>query len=210
MGPGVSAPPKTVLHASAEEETAIRAAVREARGMDTLSGARRLARVEDAAAALAFFAEEAVSGPLYSLPRPLTEAGMTAWIAERVARHARGEGLLLFTWDEAGAVLSYADVTVWPQHASGELGGAVRADRQNSGEGTANMRAMFGWMFEGLGLRLIGLTAAKDNVRSARGIEAAGFVPMGERTVTRADGATRESRYWEMTREAWRERHGAP
>jgi len=206
----VSAPPKTVLHASAEEEAAIRAAVREARGMDTLGGARRLARVEDAAAALVFFSEDAVFGPLYSLPRPLSEAGMAAWIGERVARHERGEGLLLFIWDSAGAILSYADVTVWPQHASGELGGAVRGDRQNSGEGSVNMRVMFGWMFEGLGLRLIGLTAAKDNVRSARGIEAAGFVRMGERTVSRTDGATRESLYWEMTREAWREKYGAP
>lgn len=205
----MSAPPKTVLHASTEEEAAIRAAVREAHGLDTLGGARRLARVEDAGAALTFFADEAVSGPLYSLPRPLSEAGLAEWIAERVARHARGEGLLLLVWDSAGAIASYADVTVWPQHASGELGGAVRADRQNSGEGSVNMRAMFGWMFEGLGLRLIGLTAAKDNVRSARGIEAAGFVPMGERTVVRADGAVRESRYWEMTRDAWRERYGA-
>lgn len=206
----MSAPPKTVLHASTEEAAAIRAAVREARGMDTLGGARRLARIDDAGAAAAFFSEEAVSRWLYSLPRPIDEEGMRAWIGERVARHQRGEGMLLFTFDAAGAIASHADITVWPERASGELGGAVRADRQNSGEGSANMRTMFGWMFEGLGLRLIGLTAAKDNIRSARGIEAAGFVRMGERTVTREDGTTRESLYWEMTRQAWRERYGQP
>ena len=33
-----------------------------------------------------------------------------------------------------------------------------------------------------------------------------GFVRMGNRVVTRPDGTTRESVYWEMTREAWRAR----
>ena len=61
-------------------------------------------------------------------------------------------------------------------------------------------------MFESLGVRLIGLTAALDNVRSARIIEGVGFVPMGERDGVRPDGTVRRSRYWEMTREAWRAR----
>jgi hypothetical protein len=50
----MSAPPKTVLTATAEEEAAIRAAVREARGLDP---ARRLATVEDAAALAEFFSD---------------------------------------------------------------------------------------------------------------------------------------------------------
>lgn len=59
-------------------------------------------------------------------------------------------------------------------------------------------------MFEHLGVRLIGLTAAKDNIRSARVIEAAGFVPRGERESVRADGSIRVSLYWELTRDQWR------
>lgn len=58
-------------------------------------------------------------------------------------------------------------------------------------------------MFSELRVRLICVTAAIDNVRSARVIEAAGFIPMGEREGRRADGSSRRSRYWEMSREAW-------
>ena len=65
-------------------------------------------------------------------------------------------------------------------------------------------------MFVHLGVRLIGLTAALDNVRSARLIEAAGFVPMGERESHRPDGSVRRSRYWELTREAWQALHTPP
>ena len=62
-------------------------------------------------------------------------------------------------------------------------------------------------MFDVLGVRLVGLTAALDNIRSQRVIEAAGFIDMGERDSIRPDGTVRRSRYWEMTREAWRSRH---
>lgn len=201
----MSAPPKTLLEAGPDEEAAIRAAVRAARGLSDLGGARRLARPEDAAAAAVFFADDAVSGPIYDLPRPFTEENVRAWIEGRIAKHAAGEGILTFVFDGED-IVSYADVAVWPQHASGELAGAMRADRQNTGQGGANMRMMFHWMFEVLGLRLICLTAALDNVRSQRGIDAAGFVRMGGRDVVRADGSVRSSVYWEMTRSQWREK----
>jgi RimJ/RimL family protein N-acetyltransferase len=58
-------------------------------------------------------------------------------------------------------------------------------------------------MFEHLGVRLIGLTAAQDNVRSARVIEAAGFKAKGERQSIRADGSVRVSNYWELARDEW-------
>jgi RimJ/RimL family protein N-acetyltransferase len=77
---------------------------------------------------------------------------------------------------------------------------------QNAGAGKAGAARSFGWMFDSLGVRLIGVTAALDNVRSARVIEAAGFTPMGDRESVRADGTVRRSRYWEMTREAWKAR----
>ncbi len=55
-------------------------------------------------------------------------------------------------------------------------------------------------MFDHLGVRLIGLTAALDNHRSARVIEAAGFRFIGERDSIRPDGSVRRARYWELTR----------
>ena len=62
-------------------------------------------------------------------------------------------------------------------------------------------------MFETLGVRLIGLTAALDNVRSAAAIDGAGFRRMGEVESVRSDGTTRRSLYWELTREEWEKRH---
>jgi RimJ/RimL family protein N-acetyltransferase len=128
------------------------------------------------------------------------------WIRERLARHERGENILSIVLGEEGEVMSYSDVTVWPTRSSGELAGAVRGDRQNSGRGSANVLATFDWMFETLGLRLICLTAALDNVRSQKLIDNAGFVRMGERDGVRPDGTVRRSVYWEMTREQWRAR----
>jgi RimJ/RimL family protein N-acetyltransferase len=93
---------------------------------------------------------------------------------------------------------------VWPERSSAELVGGQRGDLQNSGVGRQGAARTFGWMFETLGVRLIGLTAALDNVRSARVIEAAGFVDMGERDSVRPDGTIRRSRYWELTSEQWR------
>jgi RimJ/RimL family protein N-acetyltransferase len=58
-------------------------------------------------------------------------------------------------------------------------------------------------MFDRLGVRLIGLTAALDNARSAKVIEAAGFEPMGERDSRKPDGSIRRSRYWELTKDKW-------
>jgi RimJ/RimL family protein N-acetyltransferase len=52
-------------------------------------------------------------------------------------------------------------------------------------------------------VRLVGLTAALDNIRSAKVIEAAGFRPMGERLSQLPGGGVRRSLYWEMTREDW-------
>ena len=60
---------------------------------------------------------------------------------------------------------------------------------------------------EQLGVRLIALTAALDNVRSAASIDAAGFRRMGEIDSVRPDGTTRRSLYWELTREEWVRTH---
>ena len=62
-------------------------------------------------------------------------------------------------------------------------------------------------IFETLGVRMMCLTASLDNVRSQKGIDAAGFVRMGERDAVRPDGTIRRSVYWEMTRDEWRRRH---
>ena len=198
----MSAPPITVLTATAGEEAAIRQAVREA---DTawLGPMSRIAGPEHVAGLTALLSDPAVSGPIYDLPRPISQASVAAWVDEALKMNEVGEALLVVTLDETGAVAAYSRFSVWPDRSSAEIAGARRADHQNSGQGSAGAARSFGFMFEVLGVRLVGLTAAIDNVRSARVIEAAGFRPMGERLSRAPDVTERRSRYWETTREDW-------
>ncbi len=196
----MSAPPKTVLSATPEEEAAIRDAVRRAAGY-TVAGPEHVAGLFE------LISDPAVSDPIYDLPRPITFETVALWVAESEALRQEGRCILAVSFDEAGRIASYSRVTVWPERASGELAGARRADLQNSGQGARGVAQSIAWMFETLGLRLIGLTAALDNVRSAKAIDAAGFRRMGEVESVRADGTSRRSLYWELTLAEWQRRH---
>jgi len=196
----MSAPPKTVLTASAEEEAAIRAAVRAATG-------RTVAGPEHVEGLLALLSDPRVSQPIYDLPRPITRENVARWVAESEALRQEGRCVLSVNFDEAGAVAGYSRITVWPERSSAELAGARRADLQNSGAGRAGVAQSIAWMFEVLGVRLIGLTAALDNVRSAKAIDGAGFRRMGEVESVKPDGTTRRSLYWELARDEWVRTH---
>lgn len=198
----MSAPPKTVLTATPEEEAAIRDAVRTA-DPETLGPKRLIAGPEHTDDLLELLSDPEVSDAIYDLPRPLTQASVAAWIADFAARRTRGEGLLIVVPDFGKGLMSYSQITVWPERASAELAGAVRADIQGGGGGGEGAARSFNWIFQVLKVRLIGLTAALDNVRSARLIDRAGFVRMGEREAIRPDGTVRRSLYWEMTRDGW-------
>lgn len=202
----MSAPPKTVLHASEEEAAAIRHAVRTV-DVATLGPGRERAELRHVPGLVKLLADPAVSGPIYDLPRPIDDDSVTRWVVESQAQALAGEALLMVSLDPAGEVAGYSRITVWPEHSSAELAGAVRADLQNSGRGGAGMAHTFGWIFETLGVRLMCLTAALDNLRVHKGIDAAGFRRMGERDAVRPDGTTRRSVYWEMARDEWRRRH---
>jgi RimJ/RimL family protein N-acetyltransferase len=199
----MSAPPKTVLDVPAAEAEAIRHAVRRV-DPATLDGGRRLAGPEDVEALLDLLSDPRVSGPIYDLPRPITAETVAAWVDRCQAERERGETLLLVTRDAEGQVSGYSKISVWPDRSAAELAGAIRADRQSAGQGGAGAWRTIDWMFETLGVRLICLTAALDNIRSARLIEAMGFQRLGERDAIAEDGSVRASLYWEMSRDAWR------
>ena len=199
----MSAPPKTELEVTASEAAAIRAAVRAADPSSFDSG-RALARIGDAADLTALLSDPRVSDPIYDLPRPIELATITAWMTACEEARQRGEALLMVSRDGEGSLSGYSKITVWPDRSAAELAGAIRADRQSAGSGGAGAWRMIGWMFDALGVRLICLTAATDNLRSARLIEAMGFVRMGDREAVAEDGTVRPSLYWEMTRDAWR------
>ena len=202
----MSTPPKTVLIASEEEAEAIRERVRSADPAG-LGPNREIAEMKHVPGLAALLSDPRVSGPIYDLPRPITPESVTRWVAERQAERLAGEGVLVVTLDAAGEVSGYSHIAVWPERSSAEIAGAIRADLQGQGQGGSGMQKSFAWIFETLGVRLMCLTAALDNVRSQKGIDAAGFRRMGEREVVRRDGTTRNSVYWELTREEWEKLH---
>lgn len=202
----MSAPPKTVIQVSDEEAEAIRERVRST-DLASLGPGRAFAEMKHVPGLVELLADERVSGPIYDIPRPVTHDSITRWVAEGQAQRLAGEGLLLVTLDERGKVAGYSHIQVWPERASAELAGAIRADLQNRGQGSAGMAHAFGWIFDKLDVQLMCLTAALDNVRSQKGIDAAGFRRMGERDAVKPDGTVRRSVYWEMTRDEWRQRH---
>jgi RimJ/RimL family protein N-acetyltransferase len=202
----MSMPPKTVLAVSEEEAEAIRHAVRTA-DVTTLGEGRARADLHHVEGLVALLSDERVSGPIYDLPRPIDAEAITRWVAESQAQALAGEALLIVTLDPDGAIAGYSRITVWPDRSAAELAGAVRADRQNQGQGGRGMAHSFGWIFETLGVRMMCLTAALDNIRVQKGIDGAGFTRMGERDAVRPDGSIRRSIYWEMARDAWRIRH---
>lgn len=183
---------------------AIRAAVRAA----TQMGESRLARLEDAGGLFALLSDPLVYAPIYTLPRPLTEASVAAFIAVHLEERAAGEGLLFVRDGEDGQVMGYSDVQVWPEWAAGELGGALHPSLHGKGAGGRGAAASFAWMFEALGLDLLCETAALDNVPTQRMLDGLGFRRMGETLSTRPDGTTRASLVWEMTRAEWAAQHG--
>jgi RimJ/RimL family protein N-acetyltransferase len=183
---------------------AIRAAVRAAAQM----GESRLARPEDAGGLFALLSDPLVHAPIYTLPRPLTEASAAAFIAMHLEERAAGEGLLFVREGEDGQVMGYSDVQVWPDWGAGELGGALHPSLHGKGAGGRGAAASFAWMFEALGLDLLCETAALDNVPTQRMLDGLGFRRMGETLSTRPDGTTRASLVWEMTRAEWAAQHG--
>lgn len=202
----MSMPPKTVLEVSEEEAEAIRHAVRTA-DVASLGEGRMRADPHHIDGLVALLSDERVSGPIYDLPRPINTESIMRWVAESQAQALAGEALLIVNLDAAGRIAGYSRITVWPDRSAAELAGAVRADRQNQGQGGRGMAHSFGWIFETLGVRMMCLTAALDNIRVHKGIDDAGFVRLGERDAVRPDGTIRRSIYWEMTRDDWRMRH---
>lgn len=193
----MSTPPLTKLEVSPEEAQSIRDAVRCA-DPRTLGPDYRIADAEHAQGLTKLLSDPRVSGPIHDLPRPITLASVAAWIGEFARRRRAGEGLLVVLLDAERAIGSYSQFTVWPDHSAAEIAGAYRPDLQSHGMGRADAAKSFRWMFKSFGVRLLCVTAALDNPRSARVIEAAGFRYMGQRLSTRVDGQTRWSHYWEL------------
>ena len=87
----MSAPPKTVLTTTPEEEAAIRQAVRTA-DLSLLGPGARLAGAAHIEGLVALLSDPAVSAPIYDLPRPINPQTVGAWIEETAQLQALGDG----------------------------------------------------------------------------------------------------------------------
>jgi RimJ/RimL family protein N-acetyltransferase len=180
---------------------AIRAAVRATEF--NADGRRRIANAEDAQAFFDLIADPRVSDPIYTLPKPPSLDAARTFINRHVTDKVCGEGLLIFDFDETGALAGYHDIQVWPEWAACELGGAIRPDRQGGGTGSAGAAAAFDWLFDVIGVDLICETAALDNIRTRKLLDRLGFRCIGEIESRLPGGGVRPSQYFEMTREEW-------
>ena len=192
--------PLTRIAAGAENQASIRGAVSSA---ENLADIARVAREEDTNALTALLADPGISEPIYTLPSPINHDTVAAFIDRHLEERKRGEGLLMVGIDETGVANAYHDIQFWPQWAACELGGAIRRDRQNAGQGTSGAAAAFDWLFEFIGVDLICETAALDNVRTERLLERLGFTDMGEIESELPGGGLRPSRYRELHKADW-------
>jgi len=196
----MTAIPLTRILASEEKQDQIRRAVQRA---SEIPGLARLAQRDDAQIFTDLLSDPKISEPIYTLPPEITLNSIDHFIAEHLAERERGEGLLMIGVDEQGEVDAYHDVKIWPQWSACELGGAIRRNRQNSGQGGAGALTAFNWLFEELGVDLICETASLENIRTAKLLERIGFTYRGEIESPLPDGTTRPSKCWELTKVEW-------
>ncbi len=197
--------PITRNKVSAQAEQAIRNNVRAIASINRPDGVARLVTPADSDALLDFFSIPEVSGPIYTIEKPVTRENVAAHIREKRQAQARGEGLLTAVFGEDGRILSFMDHLIWPEWSAAEFGGAMRPERQSKGQGRAGIVSSIDWVFEVLGVNLLCFTAALDNQRSIRLIDAMGLRQMGEIISQGPNGTTRPSRVWEMTNAEWQE-----
>jgi RimJ/RimL family protein N-acetyltransferase len=175
-----------------------------------IPGLSRVVTDDDVHMLTELFSDPSLSTPIYTLPTVITQETVAAFIGLHQQEQQRGEGLLMVNEDDNGLAAGYYDVKVWPLWAACELGGAIRGDRQSSGQGGAGAVTAFNWLFDDIGADLICETAALDNIRTARLLERIGFKSMGEIESHLPEGGVRPSRYWEMTKQDWLEKMSKP
>lgn len=186
---------------SEERAQYIRDAVSNTRYM---SGLVRLASQDDVKILTELLSDSKISRAIYTLPNEINRESVAAFIEQHLEERKSGLGLLMVSVDEKGCANAYHDIQFWPQWAACELGGAIRTDKQNSGEGGARALEVFTWLFDVIGVDLICETASLENVRTARLLERIGFEYMGDIESDLPGGGKRPSRYWELRKNDWK------
>jgi len=187
--------PKTKLQIPAEEASRIRRGVQNVHQINGANGCSKLVQPYHAPEILELLKDERVSGDVYTLPRPFSLQSVTDWILDHQAQARAGEGLLLYSRDANGHIMTVTDFQFWPEYAACEFGGVIAYAHQNQSLGTSGVKAMCDFAYDTIGVRLIALTTSLNNPRSQKIIAHLGFTQMGEVDSVRADGSVRRSLY---------------
>jgi RimJ/RimL family protein N-acetyltransferase len=196
--------PITRIKTSPAQEADIRNAVRAVRTIETPNGTSRVLTPDDTEALFRYFVMPEVSAPIYTIEKPVTRESVARAIEAKCADQAAGTGLLSATFNDAGEIISHLDHIIWPDWSAAEFGGSRHPDFQSQGGGRAGIFSSTDWVFKTLKVELLCFTAALDNIRSIRLIDAMGMRRMGEITSHGPAGATRQSLVWEMSVGEWR------
>lgn len=197
-------PPDTVLKADPAERVAICRALRDVSTVETPYGVYRPATIDDADAFFTLLADPHVSGPLYTIPKPVTRDWVERWIEAHQLEAAQGAGLLMLARDGVNQPTGFVDLQVWSDRASAEFGGGISPDLQSASLGTRGAAALFDWLFQKIDIRLIAMTNALNNVRTEKLLRHLGFVRLTDRVCVAEDGTKRLPMYWALKREDWR------
>ncbi len=192
--------PDTRPDTTPEEADSIRQKVCALGHASDAPGAQMPAQPEDAPALFELLQDTRVNGPLYTIPKPVTLAWVAKWIDDHTQEQARGEGVLLIT-REGDTITGFSDIQFWPQYAAAEMGGAIKPGQQSQGRGGAGAGRLFDWLFDEMGIKLLAMTSATDNIRTQKLLTHLGFTQGRDRLSQGPDGSTRPSLYWELLKE---------
>jgi len=203
--PAMSEPPDTRIALTEKDAEKIRAAVRAITTIDVVYGVYAPASVAVLDEFQKFLADPRVSGPLYTIPENPARDWVRSWIEGHASEQADGRGALLIAREDADRISGFVDLQVWPEWGAAEFGGGIRADLQSGSMGTRGAARLFDWLFADIGVHLIAMTNALDNVRTERLLHHLGFVRGADRNCETPEGVTRRSMYWELQRDRWHE-----
>ena len=163
----------------------------------------RVARLSDTPALTRLFADHDVGPWIYTMPQPITEETVRAFILRHLHEREEGAGVLFIAFDGEGEAAAYFDVELWAEWGTCKFGGAVKPQRQGKGYGGATTLAAVDWCFSRLGVERICETTGLDNTRSIRLLSRIGFQEVGRTISRRPDGTARPSIVWELERRVW-------
>jgi hypothetical protein len=116
--------PKTRLAVELGEAARLRVFIRRAELVNGRIAGARLAQPADAAALAALLSHESIGTRISTMPSSINAQTMERFIGAHLEERARGEDILLASFNAMGEARAYFDVQVWLEWSIAKFGGA--------------------------------------------------------------------------------------